>query len=208
MFVNDLAVTLYSEGRATCHHSEFIPMLRKRFAIDDAAQMNYLRSDVQTCTFLTKDSSGNYGFRHKSFMEFFVAKAIVEEVMKDAPHLLLRKILPSEIREFTVDFLRSVPLTALFKKWLENNPSDVFKENILVLVARLKLDLSQTGLGVNNTVDIKTQEATRLMGGDVSAFDDIFNRYSGLVKRVAQNYLGYGHQDVDDVVAQTFMRLW
>src|SRR6185295_8834192 len=77
-FVEELALKLYRENRFSCHHKEFVPMLRQWFEIDDAAQMDYLRSDVQTCTFLTRDSDGNYGFRHSSFLDFFVARALAE----------------------------------------------------------------------------------------------------------------------------------
>src|SRR5207253_11484974 len=44
-FVKELAMKLFLEGKLSCHHKEFVPILRQRFDIDDAAQMDYLRSD-------------------------------------------------------------------------------------------------------------------------------------------------------------------
>jgi len=89
-FVSELALTLYREGRTACHYSEFAPLIKRRFAVEDAAQMDYLQSDVRNCTFLTRTSGGTYGFQHKSFFEYFVAVALSHELAEGlAEHIKL-----------------------------------------------------------------------------------------------------------------------
>jgi uncharacterized protein YjbI with pentapeptide repeats/DNA replication protein DnaC len=41
---------------------------------------DYFDYDIRTCSFFNRDSEGNYGFMHRSFLEFFVAKPLSKEI--------------------------------------------------------------------------------------------------------------------------------
>jgi predicted NACHT family NTPase len=114
-FIKELAIKLYSENRFFCHYSELIGILKMyfqriqsdkgmRFIIEDVVQLDHLRHDVQTCTFLTRNTSGDYSFKHTSFLEFFVAQTLAEDLEKGIVTYLENIIIPITIREFFVGF--------------------------------------------------------------------------------------------------------
>jgi uncharacterized protein YjbI with pentapeptide repeats len=57
---------------------EIIKTKLKTKAKSDVA--DYFDYDIRTCSFFNRDSEGNYGFMHRSFLEFFVAKALSKEI--------------------------------------------------------------------------------------------------------------------------------
>ncbi|YCM45002.1 restriction endonuclease [Verrucomicrobiaceae bacterium 227] len=46
------------------------------FGESEIEKIDYLSSDVQTCGFISRDREGRYSFAHRSFFEYFVARAI------------------------------------------------------------------------------------------------------------------------------------
>lgn len=56
----------------TIHFSDLYEIVRDFSGYIDATRIDYFDTDARTATFITKDSEGNYGFRHKSFIEFFL----------------------------------------------------------------------------------------------------------------------------------------
>jgi hypothetical protein len=50
-------------------------------AVEDQAQLERFKNDLQTCSFLVRTGNqGNFRFAHRSFLEFFVAKKIVSDL--------------------------------------------------------------------------------------------------------------------------------
>ncbi len=173
--VTELALKLYLDGKGNCHYSEFTPIIREKLEIDDAVQMDYIRNDVQNCTFLVRDGIGNYQFRHKSFMEFFVAQTIAKEINKGSNELLGRMLLPVEIRGFLVDFLIDNPPEETFKAWLiETTDNLLMRSNLLALIPRLKMKISSELTQYGLTLDEDTRTASKLIEGDFSAFEEIY----------------------------------
>lgn len=206
-FVRELAMKLYLEGKLSCHHKEFVPLLRQRFEIDDAAQMDYLRSDVQTCTFLTRDGKGNYGFRHKSFMEFFVAQTLAEEIRGGSPEHLGAISLPIEVRGFLVDFLSTNPPADLLKEWLQIAEEQTLKDNVLSLIPRLRIDISDTQLFIEPEKESEAQVTARFLQGDTEAFAYVYGSYRELVEKYVRRSR-VPPDLVDDVVVDTFLSAW
>jgi RNA polymerase sigma factor (sigma-70 family) len=213
-FVRGLALKLYCEGKLSCHHTEFIPILRQRFEIDDAAQMDYLRSDVQTCTFLTRDASGNYGFRHKSFMEFFVAQTLADEIKRGSHEHLGQMLLPLEIRGFLVDFLIDNPPADTLKEWLQNAENSILQDNSLTLLSRLRISISDTKLDKEPAEESKTKIAAQFLQGDTAGFDLLYHRYRGplvnfIRSRMHRHFLIEDIAiDIEDIVIDTFIKAW
>jgi len=99
-FVKALAAKLYTEDRAHLHFSELYEVAREFSGYGDATRLDYFDTDARTCTFITKDSNGNYGFRHRSFLEFFVAEALIDEIRSQIPLVFLRAALSPEVIYF------------------------------------------------------------------------------------------------------------
>lgn len=206
-FVTELAIKLYIEDKLSCHHKEFIPIIQQRFEVDDAAQMDYFRSDVQTCTFLVRDRNGNYGFRHKSFMEFFVARNLAQEIRHSISKSLKMKLLPIEVRGFLVDFLSENPPADLLKSWLEDRDEQILYDNALSLLSLLRVNIADTNLGVDTKKAQETKIVAQFLQGDANAFDVLFQQYRshiyGYVRRRTADL-----DQVDDIVAEVFLYAW
>jgi RNA polymerase sigma factor (sigma-70 family) len=206
-FVKELAMKLYLEGKLSCHHTEFVPLLRKRFEIDDAAQMDYLRSDVQTCTFLTRDGKGNYGFRHKSFMEFFVAQTLAEEVRVGNSEHLSSKLLPIEVRGFLVDHLSLAPPATQLKAWLLTDTEEILRDNVLSLLPRLKINISDTRLYSEPEKDSEAQIGALFLQGSTEAFSHLYTTHKKSLESYVKR-LGVPGYVVEDMVIDTLFKAW
>lgn len=208
-FVTELAAKLYIEDRSSCHYTDFITILRQRFEINDAAQMDYLQSDVRNCTFLTRDAAGYYGFRHKSFMEFFIAEMLASQIRNECLDLLSTKLLTLEISHFLADILKANPPSLLLIKWLEITEQEVVRQNLLSLVARLKIDVSNTKLEQDYSKDSETKLAARFIQGDTKAFDEIYHQYQGQLSRYVRRRIGDNFiSAAEDIMADVFLNLW
>lgn len=206
-FVKELAMKLYLEGKLSCHHTEFVPLLRKRFEIDDAAQMDYLRSDVQTCTFLTRDGQGNYGFRHKSFMEFFVAQTLTGEVREGNPEHLSAKLLPIEVRGFLIDHLSIDPPAHLLKEWLRTTAEEILRDNVLSLLPRLKINISDTQLYSETDKNSEAQIGALFLQGSTEAFSHLYTSYKKSLENYVRRFRIPAYA-VEDIVIDTFLKAW
>lgn len=206
-FVNELAMKMYLDDKASCHYTEFVPLLRQRFEINDAAQMDYLHSDVRNCTFLTRDAGGNYSFRHKSFMEFFVAQRLASEIESDSKDHIRVKLLPLEVARFVADILMARPPSRILREWLKQASDEIIRENVLSLLTRLKVDFSEAKLEEELGANPDAALAVQFIQGDVGAFDALYRRYRSplldYVRRFSRN-----RETADDIVADAFLRLW
>ena len=206
-FVTELALKMFLEGKTFCHHSEFIALLRQRFDIDDAAQMDYLRSDVQSCTFLTRDSKGNYSFRHRSFMEFFVAQALTEEIRSGKRERLGALLLPLEIRSFLVDLISKDPPIEMLKEWFKEESEQISRDNILSILTRLKVDISDITSGMEPALESETKIVARFLQGDTEAFDLLYLKFKPILTRYVTARVVQKHL-VEDIVVDTFLTAW
>jgi len=79
--MESLALDLFSKDKATISFENLKKMIETKFGAkiesEAAACIDY---DVRTCSFLHRDSWGNYSFMHRSFLEFFIAKKIAREI--------------------------------------------------------------------------------------------------------------------------------
>jgi RNA polymerase sigma factor (sigma-70 family) len=205
-FARELAMKLYSENRLACHYKEFIPMLRQWFEIDDAVQMDYLRSDVQTCTFLVRDSEGNYRFRHRSFMEFFVAQMMAEEIRRGSPSSLGTVLLPLEVRSFLIDFLIDEPPSELLKQWLHTEEK-ILHDNVLSLLLRLKVNIDDTKLQDEPDKENEARIAAQFLQGNTQAFDLLYRSFKVPLMKYVRN-VTRRNDLVEDIVIDVFLSVW
>lgn len=205
-FVHDLALKLYIDNKSSCHYSEFTDLINKRFRVNDAAKMDYLQSDVRNCTFLTRNTNGDYRFRHKSFMEFFVAEILAKQIIEGSYKNLQHKIIPSEIRRFLLERLSSNPPIQIMKQWLQSVQEEALRGNILTLLTRLNADLSEFKL---NDSDEETRIVIDFIQGDPDAFDTLFRRYYTPLKKFIHMRCYYPKKElIEEIALETFMQAW
>lgn len=118
-FCEQLAFELFINNCSLIHFSDLQKSIRHYFKnLTNIEEIDYFSHDIQNCSFLNSDGNGNYGFAHKSFMEYFVAKSILEHLnnisrikdlgkkTKEIKQLLSRDNLTTEISLFINDFLK------------------------------------------------------------------------------------------------------
>ncbi len=206
-FVRELSVKMYLEGKSSCHYSEFTSMIRKRFDTVDAAQIDYLQSDVRTCTFLTRDTEGQYRFRHNSFMEFFVAQNIAEGIASGSSELLAARVVPVEARGFLVDILRDDPPADALRRWLRETEHGPLRDNCLSLAAALRVDLSGTALRRHERVEHDEERMAEFMRGDTAAFTELYREFWGPLVSYVERMAG-DRSVAEDVATDVLLRLW
>ncbi len=78
IFLGLLAVQLHEQDKFTINYKDLNDEIKKHFKLKDASEIDHFSNDIRTCSFLTRDDNGNYGFIHSSFMEYFVAKEFLK----------------------------------------------------------------------------------------------------------------------------------
>ena len=176
-----------------------------RFIAEDAAQLDHLRHDVQTCTFLVRNSSGDYSFRHPSFLEFFVAQSLAEDLEKGVTLNLESSILPVTIRGFLLDFLKEAPANEVIITSLKNLPEGTLKENMIMLASLLKINLPKS----EQAFEFTDQDAllSEFIKGNTKAFNKLFEKF---YPRLLFFCKGLGVQDdvAQDIVSGAFLNIW
>ncbi|MBK5294268.1 MAG: pentapeptide repeat-containing protein, partial [Acidobacteriia bacterium] len=107
--VEELAAKLWQTDEARIHYTELADVLAElmRGKITSDRELEMADYEVRTASFLTRDERGNYGFSHRSFLEFFLASRLARVVKdEDAGRLTeglrLRKLSPAVV-EFLGD---------------------------------------------------------------------------------------------------------
>jgi RNA polymerase sigma factor (sigma-70 family) len=114
-FAELIAVKLFAADKNRVHYGELYSIAREFSGYGDPTHLDYFDTDARTCTFITRDSDGYYGFRHRSFMEYFCAQIVVKEATEGAPSVLSSRELSPEI----LTFIAEVPLEREAQRHLE-----------------------------------------------------------------------------------------
>jgi RNA polymerase sigma factor (sigma-70 family) len=205
-FVIELAMKLFRDDRLSCHYSEFVAIIKNRFQLSDAAQIDYLQNDVRNCTFVTRNPNGNYEFRHKSFMEFFVAEGLSHSIAQSNPEPLTGKLLTPEIRGFLVDLLNSSAAASDLKKWYASGDSEILRSNVLALLIDLRIDVPGIDDDSKTVEDEKVALFSQFLRGDTLAFNKMVSRYYPKLTRLLEN-AGFDRQLASDSAFDAVMKL-
>jgi RNA polymerase sigma factor (sigma-70 family) len=188
-FVTTLATKLYKDNRLSCHYSEFSEMLKARFGVQDAGQIDYLQSDIRSCTFLTRNSNGDYEFRHKSFMEYFVATAIRDQIVIGTNELLRLKLLPVEVSGFIVELLSDGSQNERLIEWHTSEQDDVLRDNVFSLMVGLRLSVTAEKTSALTSERSDEQAVLQFLKGDMEVFTQVMYRYWPTVYKVVRRYV-------------------
>ncbi|MCP4110347.1 MAG: SUMF1/EgtB/PvdO family nonheme iron enzyme [Desulfobacteraceae bacterium] len=78
-FMWELAVKMSQKGGDfSLHYSELGKPDKAFFKSEQTEEQDYFIYEATTCSFLNRDSEGNYKFIHKSFMEYFLAEYFLD----------------------------------------------------------------------------------------------------------------------------------
>jgi WD40 repeat protein len=134
--VEALASKLWQEGEKSIHYTALsgILSIHLKSKIKTTRELEQADYEVRTASFLVRDDEGNYGFAHKSFQEFFIARKIKKELEKKKYNVLDLRRLSMEIMFFLrhlIDEDEKIiqPMARLLSKAYQKNIS----ENALLL---------------------------------------------------------------------------
>lgn len=81
LFCKEFAFELYKNNATGLHYKEFPKVIKNHFRhLERIEDIDYFCHDIQSCSFLNTDGSGEFRFIHKSFMEYFVAETVVQKM--------------------------------------------------------------------------------------------------------------------------------
>jgi WD40 repeat protein/MinD-like ATPase involved in chromosome partitioning or flagellar assembly len=138
--VEALAFQLWREPNARLHHTALRqviePLLNDRaYTVRDLEDAD---REIRTATFLTRDAEGNYGFSHRSFLEFFLASWIRRKFLAGEFALALKHpLLTPPVLQFLEEFTERKVCEAAVRSVLEAAYAVEASENALALYARL-----------------------------------------------------------------------
>ena len=102
-FMLTLASHMYIHNVRQLHFSELYEVAREFCGHGDAGRIDHFDVDARTCTFITRDSKGNYSFRHQGFLDYFSASAIADALEAGDHALLGMRELDSQVVDLIVE---------------------------------------------------------------------------------------------------------
>ncbi|MCU0287548.1 MAG: pentapeptide repeat-containing protein [Acidobacteria bacterium] len=101
LLVEEIAVRLWEQETDRVHYSlindllvDYLKEKKPHISISD---VEFASSEVRTASFLTRDDEGNYGFAHRSFLEYFLARRIAGNLKNNDIECLDIKRLSKEV---------------------------------------------------------------------------------------------------------------
>lgn len=117
IFTEQLAWHLWITQKDSIHHEELTRLIsRKMPGLRDFLELEYFDSDIRTASYLSRDTEGNYFYYHQMFADFFLARAIQEQIKKNDSSDFGKTPVSDDVVEFLA--AGSGDFEPLFK-WLE-----------------------------------------------------------------------------------------
>jgi uncharacterized protein YjbI with pentapeptide repeats len=132
--VEALAYKLWKEGEKSIHYTALSGILsgHLKSKIKTSRDLEHADYEVRTASFLVRDDEGNYGFAHKSFQEFFIARKIKKELEKKNYRIL-------DLRRLSIEII-------FFLRLLMNDDSKIIQAMVELLTQKYKKNISENAL--------------------------------------------------------------
>lgn len=125
LITEELAFYLFINDKDKIFYEDLPKIIQHHFPDKRTFEIDILDRDVRTCTFLNRDDKGDYSFVHQSFMEFFVAKKLLNEIKDNNSDNFRLKKLPQEIIGFLANLADNVDI---FHKYIKSTENKSFQE--------------------------------------------------------------------------------
>lgn len=158
LFCKELAYELYCSDADSLSYKAFPSTIKKHFKyIDRIEDIDYFSHDIQSCSFLTSDRTGEFKFIHKSFMEYFVADRIVCKLSEKIERIRNKQKIPSEINNILGSTYLSMEICLFINDMLDSPKhrnsinkakeyfdklSNIAQSNILSIIAKTDINMA------------------------------------------------------------------
>lgn len=158
LFCKELAFELYISNNVSLSYKDFPKAIKKHFKyVERIEDIDYFTHDIQSCSFLTSDRSGDFKFIHKSFMEFFVADRVItklsdafkickkrEDFIKQINFFLGKTYLSMEICLFINDMINYFNNNIISKIIIYfDDINNIAKSNLLSVLAKTGINMAE-----------------------------------------------------------------
>ena len=135
-FVTALARVFWQQGVPRIHYTELLHHVQQEFSaeIQDPRRLVEIDSEVRTATFLTRDDHGHYGFAHKSYAEYFLARDLSAGLGRNEIDSLRTEPLTREVLTFLHDLIDVEQVEPLLEGQLTNQYISQVSENCLLIL--------------------------------------------------------------------------
>lgn len=139
-FLVALARSLWEQDLPSVHNEQLLSHVAKELAsaITTPRELIEIDAEVRTATFLTRNAAGEYGFAHKSYAEFFLAKHIADELLQGRAEVLDVRRLGVETVGFVADILKSRQAARLLERILTKSYRPKVSENALLCLYEMR----------------------------------------------------------------------
>ena len=152
-----LAVWMYNQDKLSVHYENIPELLdlKKHFDLKTRTDIEYHLNNFLTCSFLSRDTEGNYRFSHKSFVDLLVAWKFVDDIEEDIKNDFIQKQITYEVIQFMKDFKIN---RARSYQWIESTRQKSFSEtkylggNAVSILNELGEDFTKKGFNFSETV--------------------------------------------------------
>jgi uncharacterized protein YjbI with pentapeptide repeats/DNA-directed RNA polymerase specialized sigma24 family protein len=168
-FLMSLARSLWKEDLTVIHYNKLREHLQAELAaeVDEPQKLLEIDNEVRTASFLTRDNMGNYGFAHKSYMEFFLARHLASRLALregEEESLSLSRLSP-EVLGFLRDMIDLVSTADLCQKILQSEYKPRISENALLLLYSIKSAALESSPA--SSAGVQLLEGARLNGAQL-----------------------------------------
>jgi RNA polymerase sigma factor (sigma-70 family) len=141
IFLTTIALRFWTTGRLSFHYSDLSEHVHENFArkLKEPRELVEVDHEVRTASFLTRDSEGHYGFAHKSYAEFFLARHIAEQLRTNNLSALEGRRLTPEIISFIRDLVEDSDVDMNLEAVLCGTYWQHLSENSLLILYALRL---------------------------------------------------------------------
>jgi hypothetical protein len=142
-FAEQLAVKLWLGNEDKIHYRDLSPLVNEHFKskILAPADLEYAEHEVRASSFLTRDADGNYGFAHKSFMEFFIARKFVGEIITNQIIDFGKNKITEEIADLMSDMIKDESAMINFIRNKTPEMAGYAGANIISILGRKRREL-------------------------------------------------------------------
>ena len=208
-FVEVLATKLHTENRSGIHYSELYEIAREFSGYGDATKLDYFDNDARTCTYIVKDSKGNYNFRHRSFGEFFFSQAVLRTVNGSDESLIQGAPLTEDVLQFIEPGDIGETGKRSLQEWSERRADPTVSENSVRLLLRMGVDLPKH-VQERHGIDREMSDAFRgaMTSDDEGLFETFVRDYYADLLTMARRMTTRSSYSAEELVNECLLRLW
>lgn len=172
-FVTALARSLWEQETNTIDYHKLEAYVGAELAslIDSPQKLVELDGEIRTASFLVRDDSGQYGFAHSSYAEYFLAKHLAGHIAAGNVRVLAIRRLTNEIIDFLLWMVEKSALEELLTVVLRQEYQPLLSENALTILYRLRrrLLIEEKGRASDSTqLQIEMPNDAQLQGAKLA----------------------------------------